>query len=415
MAAHPGYRGVTTIFYDGLICINNPYPKPWKFRVRRILRGWDGPVFAPTLALIQLDGAANSTTADAAGFPLTDTKIKAMNPAVIMYECYTNRIWGRGLDRSQLDATSFTACAQTLHDEGFGLCLKWNRTDAIDVFIQGIIDTIGAAVNVDRSTGLLKMKLLRADYTFDTLPVFDMNSGIKAITGSDVLAPPQQFTECVVTYHDPITDGDRKVKANNVAANQATGGVSNQMTKNYVGIPTPSLALRVAQRDLRAVTRKLRRLSFTMDRRGADLYPGDVIRIRDTARHIPDMAVRIVTFDDGTYSDGQIKVTAIQDVFSLPATSFTGIVPPKYTPPTAANPCIARRRVVELPYAALVRSLSAADFAALDQTSGYLGTLLEQYQPANTGYAITVREGLPTLADTEVDQSQFCGYLPPAP
>lgn len=410
-AQHPGYRGVTTGHYDGVICINNPYPKPWKFRVRRWNKGWDGDVFAPSNVLIELDGGANASTADAQQYPLADTLIKAMNPACIMYECYTNTIWGRGLNRSQLDGDSFLAAALTLSTEGFGLSLKWNRADGIDSFIQSILDTIGAAVNVDRTTGLLTMKLLRADYVFADLPVFDVNSGIVAITAADIIAPSQQYTECVVTYHDPITDTDRKVKVDNTAASQANGGVSNQLQKTYVGIPTPDLALRVAQRDLRAVTRKLRTFNFTMDRRGADIYPGDVIRIRDTARNIPDMAVRVATFDDGVYNDGQIKITVIQDVFSLPATSFTGIVPAKYVPPTQ-SPCIARRRAVELPYAALVRSMTPADFAAVDQTASYLGTLCEQYQTANLTYSICVREGLPDDSDAPTDQTMFCGYSP---
>lgn len=408
---YPGYRGVTTLMYDGVICMNNPYPKPWKFRLRRIFGGWDGAVFAPSFAKIQLDGAENATTDAAQSYPLADTQIFAMNPAVIMYECYTNRVWGRGLDRSMLDSTSFTACAQTLYNEGFGLCLKWNRTDAIDSFIQGIIDTIGAVVNVDRVTGLLKMKLLRADYDFSTLPIFDKDNGIVAITNADVLTPTEQFTECVVSYHDPITDTDRKVKIDNLAATQNTGGVSNQMDKTYVGIPTPGLALRVAQRDLRAATRKLRRFELVLDRRGADVYPGDVIRIRDIARNIPDVACRVATFDDGTYNDGQIKIQAIQDVFSLPATSFASVVPPKWAPPTL-TPCIGRRRVVELPYVALARSFSPADFNAIDPTAAFLGTLLEQGQPANTSYSIAVREGLPTSDDVEVNQTMFCGYAP---
>lgn len=412
MADHPGYRGVTTVFYDGIICMNNPYPKPWKFRVRRILSGWDGPVWQPSLALIAIDGTENGTTVEATGYPLTDLHIKAMNPAHILYECYTNRIWGRGLDRSMIDEDTFLASATQLKAENFGLCLRWNRQDNIDNFIQSIIDTIGAVVYDNRQTGLLSLKLIRGDYVFSDLPVFDTSSGIISIDRADTVSPTQQYTECAVTYHDPITDSDRKVKVDNVAMTQSTGGVTNQLVKTFSGVPTPSLALRLAQRELRAVTKKLRTFSLTMDRRGADIYPGDVIRIRDTVRQIPDMAIRVYTFDDGTYNNGQIKITAIQDVFALPATSFTGSVPQKYSAPKT-SPCIGRHRVVELPYAALVRSLSAADFAAIDQTMSYLGTLLERGQDANTSYTIAVREGLPTLADTEVDQTMFCGYSTP--
>ena len=51
----PGFRGALTAFYNGLVCMNNPYPKPWKFRLNRVLKGWDGAVWHPTKAQISLD------------------------------------------------------------------------------------------------------------------------------------------------------------------------------------------------------------------------------------------------------------------------------------------------------------------------------------------------------------------------
>ncbi len=50
----PGFRGMFTAFFDGIISMNNPYPKPWKFRVRRALKGWDGEPWYPEKAVISL-------------------------------------------------------------------------------------------------------------------------------------------------------------------------------------------------------------------------------------------------------------------------------------------------------------------------------------------------------------------------
>lgn len=50
----PGFRRVFTAFYNGVVSVNNPYPKAWKFRQRRVLQGWDGPVFLPEFALIKI-------------------------------------------------------------------------------------------------------------------------------------------------------------------------------------------------------------------------------------------------------------------------------------------------------------------------------------------------------------------------
>lgn len=51
-----GFRRMVTLFFDGLVCSLNPYPKPWSFRMRRALMGWDGPVLRPDLAIIDLLG-----------------------------------------------------------------------------------------------------------------------------------------------------------------------------------------------------------------------------------------------------------------------------------------------------------------------------------------------------------------------
>lgn len=50
----PGFRRVFTAFYNGVVSTNNPYPKSWKFRQRRALQGWDGPVFLPDYAVIKI-------------------------------------------------------------------------------------------------------------------------------------------------------------------------------------------------------------------------------------------------------------------------------------------------------------------------------------------------------------------------
>lgn len=50
----PGFRRRMTVFFDGIISMMNPYPKPWKFRIRRALQGWDGDPWYPETAIISL-------------------------------------------------------------------------------------------------------------------------------------------------------------------------------------------------------------------------------------------------------------------------------------------------------------------------------------------------------------------------
>lgn len=341
-----------------------------------------------------------------------DANIRSMNPAHIIYECLTNREWGRGHQRAALDEASFTACAQTLFDEGFGLCLRWSRRDTIDAFIQGVLDHISAVLYADRSTALLTLKLIRGDYVKASLKLWTTSNGILEIKESSVNTSTSMINEIIVKYKDPIYNEERSVNEQNLASLQATGGVFNTQTKNYPGIPIPSLARRVALRDLRAQAEGLRRFKIVMDRRGWDLTPGKVMRIQDTSRNIPDMVVRIATFKDGTLTSGPIELEVAQDVFSMPAQSFTGEQPNTWIPPTLV-PCIGRHRVFELPYFIISAQTRPADFALIDDTSAYFGAVAELAQPSNVNYDITVKDGAVTSEDQPALQDQlYCGYTP---
>lgn len=69
----PGFRRRFTVFFDGLISMMNPYPKPWKFRVRRALKGWDGDPWYPEKAVISLTRPVSSGEQQGGGFAESKT------------------------------------------------------------------------------------------------------------------------------------------------------------------------------------------------------------------------------------------------------------------------------------------------------------------------------------------------------
>ncbi|MGC1547216.1 MAG: hypothetical protein WA777_01700, partial [Rhodanobacter sp.] len=88
--ARPGYRGMVTVVFKGLIAAMNPYIKPWAFRVRRHLKGWNTPVWHPELVQIG----------------------RGMNPAHIIYQCLTDPVWGATEDvNAGLDEASLLSAA----------------------------------------------------------------------------------------------------------------------------------------------------------------------------------------------------------------------------------------------------------------------------------------------------------------
>ncbi len=378
-----------TQYFDGQIAANNPYPKPWKMRVRRALAGWDGAPWYPEKAVI----------------PLANGAIRAMNPAHILVECLTNRDWGRGLDRGVLNEASYRAAADTLHAEGFGLCLRWNRQSAIADFMQVVIDHIGAAQYTDRSTGRLTLKLLRDDYRIENLPLFDYESGLLAIEEDEGGAQDGAINQLIVTWYDPIKDEERQIRVEDLAGIQATGGVASSST-DYKGLPTAELAGRVATRDLTIACSGLKRLKLRLDRRAGVLAPGSVFRIRDTFRGVDNLVLRVGSFDDGKLAEGAITVVAVQDVFGLPATAYLEPQPLVWTPPDRIPQPSPNRRLMEASYRDLATTLNAAALAAIPVDSGAVLVVAEQATGLALNYVLTTRGG--TADFTEAGVGDWC-------
>lgn len=353
----PAFRGVTTFFFDGLVCSLNPYPKAWKFRVRRALKGWDGPVWYPEKAKIVLCG-----------------DIHAMNPAHMIYECATNRDWGRGLSRDLIDDDSFTSAANTLANECFGLCMKWSRSDDIQSFVQSILDHIGGALYVSRRTGKLTLRLIRQDYILDDLPTFTPNSGLIDVQDDAGSTSDTLYNEILITWHDPINDEDRQVRVQNIAAMQTMGSVSSK-TVQYPGLPTSDLALRVGQRDLRTNGMPLRRVKVTLDRRGWKIEPGMPFVISDPARGIESLVLRAGSIEDSTNDTSNIVVTGVQDVFGMPATAWVEPQPPTSSFPSKQPVPVQIHRMIEVPYRELARVLSKADLNNVAPDAGAIALL----------------------------------------
>ena len=368
-------RGVTTLFFDGLLCSINPYPKKWKFRVRRTTSGWDGPVWQPSLATIWMRNGS----------------IKAMNPVHILYECLTNRDWGRGYPRSWLNDTRLTEMAQVLYNENFGLCLRWSRSGELGEFVQMVIDHVGGSLYVDRTVGLISMDLLRADYDVAALPLFTYSSGLLSVENADTAAQEDVINEVIVGWNDPIQDKDRQSRVHNLASLQSMGGGKNSTKKDYNGIPVPELAARVAQRDLKASASSLKRFKVVLDRRAWRIKPGDVFRISAPDKDIYNVIVRAGKTNSGTNTDGKITVEAVIDVFGLPASSFLSEAPIEWAPPSRAPQPADRRMLREATYHDLVRSLGPGDLATVTPDGAAIATLVGKPTDLSQAYNLLTR------------------------
>lgn len=117
----------------------------------------------------------------------------------------------------------------------------------------------------------------------------------------------------------------------------------------------------MAERDLRALSVPLLTGEIVVNREGANLGPGDVIRLRSERLGLHDVVMRISEIGQGDGRDNGIRLKLAKDVFALGATAIAGGRMPSGTGVAAAPRALARRMVVEAPYWLLVRELGHAE------------------------------------------------------
>jgi len=499
----PGFRGVMSVWYDGMVSAMTPYLKPWKFRVRRTVTGWYNDVVwqkrlcaipmgnglgesglfpvttnRPTAFTVTAAGkrikitfsrnpaegdqltingrkldyvadqkdkdleygqvdphgnlsgtmkkTANYINANSTAYKATATynnnsitldyitgsaaaEIVGMNGAHILYQCFTDPLWGRGYKIDQLDEEVWVCAAQQLFNEGFGLALAWYRKEDLDAFMQRILDLIAGVLYTDRETGKIGLKLIRFDYIADELPVFTPSTGLLGISDDDTASSDNSYNEIIGTSHDPITNMSFQVRAQNLAGLQSQGAPASS-DRDYKGIPTRDLLARVVLRDMRTMAVGLKKYVLTLDRSAWWLKPGDVIRVSDARRGLDNVVLRLVDIDDGNMLEGAIRIKATIDVFGMPETSFVEPVSSGWVGPSTVAAPARDQDSVEASYRDLYLQRGADFVNALDPDETYVGTLASAPNATSLQYdLLTKAEG--DAGYREVGRADFTGRL----
>lgn len=314
---------------------------------------------------------------------------RAMNPAHILRECLTDPYMRMAYPTSMIDDAAWTAAADTFYNEGMGLCLHWSQQTQIKDFIQLVLDHCGAVYYADPYTGLFVLTPLRGDYNPASLDIYD-ESSIIDVESYDRAGPGEVINEITVVYTDIVTGNPAAVTIQDNAAIQSQGYIVSQ-TKQYPGIATATLANRVAQRDLLAVSQPLAKLKVKFTREAWPLRPGGVIKVSWAKLGISELICRVLSIDYGLLEDGAIMVDLAEDVFGLPTTSFQAEQPSGWEAPNDEPAVITIQDLVEAPYWDIATNFSAADLAYVDADAGYVFTLAAGTSSMQLGYNIYTR------------------------
>lgn len=243
------------------------------------------------------------------------------NPAEAIYRILTYDWAGAGLAVGSVDQTSFAAAAQTLYDEGNGISLLVSSQDNAANAVKECLRQIDGTLYQDPETGKLVLKLIRADYNIDDLPVFD-ESNVLALMEFTRTAWSETANEVRVTFTDRSTKyATATALAQNLANINAQDRVRSQ-TVSFPGCTTASLASTLAARELGQASVPLFKARLELNREAQTLRPGDVFVLAWDDYGIEQAVMRIQRLDLGALADGRVVVEAVQDAFGASTVVF---------------------------------------------------------------------------------------------
>ena len=295
-----------------------------------------------------------------------------MNPAHILVDCLTDPDWGLGLSLNDIDEASFTAAADTLHTENFGLSLVYREQSSIYAMMTEVVRHVEGALYISPSDGLYHFDLIRGGYDENTVPIIG-TGGMKIISVQVVEGASLggEVNEIVVNYTDDATgEAATTPPIQNLGSIQALGRVVSKKV-SYAGVHDADLAISLGRRDLRSLSANLRKVELTVNREGWELVPGAVAKVYWEEDGINGALFRVITVEGGSITSPALQLTLAEDVFGTPVLPYTPTQPPLYVSPEPTPVDIPRWQVVEAPYYQLINSLTEADFNVFDPLSGF--------------------------------------------
>lgn len=297
----PAYRGTCYLApsADPIYIGNSTSIKPWKFELRRIPNG---------LGLSAGDAELNGGN--------------DCNPANVLYEIFTDLEWGLGQPGAKIDTTSFSNAAATLADEGNGFSFLLDREmKAIDL-VELVEQQISGKVFFNTVSAKWQIRLARADYDIDTIPVI---SEANALEIKDFTRGSWEDTTNIVRakFNDRANEYMGTFALAQDSANIALqDGVNVSTTVNYPGVKDAALANQLAWRTLRTLSYPLAKATFVVDRSFYATNPVDVFAFTSTKFGLTKMPMRVTRVDLGDLENNQVTIDCVQDVFFFQVGSF---------------------------------------------------------------------------------------------
>ena len=271
-----------------------------------------------------------------------------LNPAEAIYEILTNTNWGCHYEKERIDIESLVDLGITCEDEKLGISCLINEMSQAREFINKIMSHINAVHFDNPTTGKLTFKCIRNDFDPYKIPVFDTTNC------QDLEFTRVDWSEVTSIISARFTDPDSKYNTSEVMVNDLANRI---ITKSYTStsidasyFTTARNARIMAQTQLLSAGYPLSAISMNCNRSAYNLLVGDPILVSWEPFGIQQQIYRVTNIDYATLTEGMIKVTAIEDVFSFDLTEYIFSGAPSWTEPDDEPLEITRELFMEMPF-----------------------------------------------------------------
>jgi hypothetical protein len=251
------------------------------------------------------------------------------------------------------------------------MSLIWDHSARIEDFVESIREHIDAAIYTDIHTGLVKIRLIRADYDVETIPLLD-DDNVATVEQYRRRTIEEQVNSVTVKFWDASTGETGSTTLHDIAS-IARQGYTNNVVLEYPGITSKTLADKVAARELAARSADLATVTLLTTAEGMQIEPGMPFLWTCDQYGVTEMVLRAVRVSYGAFGDSSIRIEAVQDVFGVATAVYDSAPASLWTSPSSAPAVCPVHKAVEMPYHWMALEYGDTAVQALAATAGFAG------------------------------------------
>ena len=295
-----------------------------------------------------------------------------MNPAHIIRECLTNSDWGQGYGESDIDDDNFRAVADTLHEEGLGISLIWDRSMSIENFIEEVTRHIDASLYVSRSTGKYNLKLIRKDYVVEELLVLD-KTNVSSISNPNRVTFGEFSNSVTVKFWNWKTQNEDSVTVSDTALARIQDGNLIDSSVNYPGFTTKRNAVIAATRDLRSLSSGTFSCTVIANSEAENLNIGSAVILNWPEWELDNVVMRVTGISFGDGINNKIRINLSEDVYSTSSDIEVDDSGTDWVDPSQPPQVIENQISLEIPYYEAVQNYGQTNVDNVISTNSAVG------------------------------------------